>query len=147
MTKLAVQAPAIHGGPREAEAVQHVPHQGGKTGLVQHVTTEAPVSTEDDMGAVVHLSKQRRNESTFHPSNIDNNKTEHNLNHKNLIQFFLKAGHNLFLNAQSSLNWPLTSTSTDLGNVHYTKVLENFDTFLVSIDTPLYDQHLRSNDL
>jgi hypothetical protein len=37
--------------------------------------------------------------------------------------------------------------STDLGKLHYTKVVDNFDTFLASINNLLYDKRFRSNDL
>jgi hypothetical protein len=71
-----VQAATVRGGPYEAERVQHVPQQGGKAMMVQPVTTEPSISTEGGVGVVVHLSKQRRNESKFHPSNRENNETQ-----------------------------------------------------------------------
>jgi hypothetical protein len=46
----------------------------------------------------------------------------------------------MFLNEQSSLNWLLTSTNTHLGKVHYKKVVDNFDTFPIRINTPLYNK-------
>jgi hypothetical protein len=58
--------------PRVAEAVQHVPEQGEKPGAVQPVTTELSVGSKGGVGVVIHLSKQGRNESTFHPSNRGN---------------------------------------------------------------------------
>jgi hypothetical protein len=51
------------------------------------------------------------------------------------------------LNERSSLNSKLTTNSTDLGGVHYTKVVDNFDTFPSSINTPLFDKRFKSNDL
>jgi hypothetical protein len=47
------------------------------------------------------------------------------------------------LNEWSSLNLMLTSNSTDLGEAGYTKVVDNFDTFLVSIYTPSSDKWSR----
>jgi hypothetical protein len=41
----------------------------------------------------------------------------------------------------------VTSTSTDLGKVPYTKVVDDFDAFPASIYTPLYDKMFRRNDL
>jgi hypothetical protein len=95
MTELAVQAAVVCRGPCEAKAVQHIPKQGGEAGMVQSITMESSVSTKDDVRLAIHLSKQRRNESTFHPSNRGNNKTEHNLNNKNLTQF-CKVGQNMY---------------------------------------------------
>jgi hypothetical protein len=66
--KLAVQMSMLYGSPREDKMVQHIPKQGGKAGMVQPVTTEPSVSSKGGVGVVVHLSKQSRNESTFHPS-------------------------------------------------------------------------------
>jgi hypothetical protein len=39
--------------------VQHVPEQGGKTGVVQLITTEPYVASEGGVRVVVHLSKIR----------------------------------------------------------------------------------------
>jgi hypothetical protein len=41
----------------------------------------------------------------------------------------------------------LTSNGADLGKVHYTKVVDNFDTFLEGINAPSSDKWSRSNDL
>jgi hypothetical protein len=43
-----------------AKAVQYVPEQGGKTGVVQPITTEPSISSECVVGVVVHLSKTRK---------------------------------------------------------------------------------------
>jgi hypothetical protein len=45
--------------PRVAKAVQHIPEQGGKTRVVQPVTTEPSIGSEGGVGVVVHLSKTR----------------------------------------------------------------------------------------
>jgi hypothetical protein len=58
--ELMVWTAMVREEPRVAEAVQHVPEQGGKPGAVQTVTTEPSVENNG------------RNESTFHPSNRDN---------------------------------------------------------------------------
>jgi hypothetical protein len=63
-----------------------------------------------------------------------------------LVQFYL-FGTGSVLNEQSLLNSKLTSNSTDLGKTYYTKVVDNFDTFPVSIDTTIQDKWLRSNEL
>jgi hypothetical protein len=70
--ELMVRTAAIRGKTRVAEVVQHVPEQGGKPRAVQPVTTEPSVSSKGGIGVVIHLSKQGRNESTFHPLNRDN---------------------------------------------------------------------------
>jgi hypothetical protein len=57
--ELMVQTATVCGNPRAAKAVQHVPEQGGKTGVVQPVTTEPSVSSKGGIGVVVHLSKTR----------------------------------------------------------------------------------------
>jgi hypothetical protein len=70
--ELMVRTEAIRGKPRVAEAVQHVPEQGGKPVAVQSVTTEPSVGSKGGVGAVIHLLKTRENESTFRPSHRDN---------------------------------------------------------------------------
>jgi hypothetical protein len=47
----------VRGSPRVAKAVQHVPEQGGKTGVVQPVAMELFVGSEGGVGVVVHQSK------------------------------------------------------------------------------------------
>jgi hypothetical protein len=47
------------GGSRVAKTVQHILEQGGKTGVVQPLTTEPSVGSEGGIGVVVHLSKTR----------------------------------------------------------------------------------------
>jgi hypothetical protein len=49
----------VRGKPRVAEAVQHVPEQGGKPGAVQPVTTEPPISSKGGVWVVIHLSETR----------------------------------------------------------------------------------------
>jgi hypothetical protein len=49
------------------------------------------------------------------------------------------------LTKRSSLNSTLTSNGTDLGEEDYTKIVDNFDSFLESINTPLSDEWFRSN--
>jgi hypothetical protein len=50
------------------------------------------------------------------------------------------------LNERLVLKLTLASTSTDLGKVTSTKVVDNFDVFPASICKPLYDKRSRSND-
>jgi hypothetical protein len=57
--ELTVWTAMVRGKPRIAEAVQHVPKQGGKPGAVQPVTTEPSVSSKGGVGVVIHLSKIR----------------------------------------------------------------------------------------
>jgi hypothetical protein len=45
------------------------------------------------------------------------------------------------------LDSKLTSNGIDLGKIYYTKVVDNFDTFPVSINTPIYEKRFRSDDL
>jgi hypothetical protein len=70
--ELTVKAAAVRGKSRVAEAVQHVPEQGGKPRTVQPVATEPSVGTKGGVGVVIHLSKHGRNGSIFHPLNRDN---------------------------------------------------------------------------
>jgi hypothetical protein len=70
--ELTVRTSTVREKPRVAEKVQHVPELGRKPGAVQPVTTEPSVGSKGGVGVVIHLSKQGRNESTFHPSNRDN---------------------------------------------------------------------------
>jgi hypothetical protein len=51
------------------------------------------------------------------------------------------------LNGWSLLNSMLTLNGIDLGEEYYTKVVDNYDTFPVSIYTSLSDKWSRSNDL
>jgi hypothetical protein len=57
--KLMVQTATVRGKTRVAEAVQHVPKQGGKPGAVQPVTTEPSIGSKGGVGVVIHLSKTR----------------------------------------------------------------------------------------
>jgi hypothetical protein len=58
--ELTVWAAMVHGNPRVAKVVQHVPEQGEKTGVVQPVTTEPSIGSEGGVGIVIHLSKTRK---------------------------------------------------------------------------------------
>jgi hypothetical protein len=106
---------------------------------------ELPINTKGGVGVVVHLLEKRRNESTFHPSNSDNNKTQHKPQREKIISDFQSWAESVL--KEQSLNWLLTSNDTDLGEAYYTKVLDNFNTFAASINTPLYIKQFRSNDL
>jgi hypothetical protein len=57
--ELTVWMATVHGKPRVAEAVQHVPKQGGKPGAVQPITTEPSISSKGGVRVVIHLSKTR----------------------------------------------------------------------------------------
>jgi hypothetical protein len=57
--ELTVWTTTVRGKTRVAEAVQHVPKQGGKPRAVQHVTTEPSVGSQGGVGVVIHLSKTR----------------------------------------------------------------------------------------
>jgi hypothetical protein len=57
--KLTVRVAMVRVKPRVAEAVQHVPEQGGKPGVVQPVTTESSVGSKGGVWVVIHLSKTR----------------------------------------------------------------------------------------
>jgi hypothetical protein len=57
--KLTVWVAAIRRKPRVAEAVQHVPEQGGKPGAVQPITMKSFVGSKGGIRVVIHLSKTR----------------------------------------------------------------------------------------
>jgi hypothetical protein len=57
--ELTVRTATIRGKPHLAEAVQHVPEQGGKPEAVQHITTEPSIGSKGGVGVVIHLSKTR----------------------------------------------------------------------------------------
>jgi hypothetical protein len=57
--ELTVRMATVRGEPRVAEAVQHVPEQGGKPGAVQPITSESSVGSKGGIGVVIHLSKTR----------------------------------------------------------------------------------------
>jgi hypothetical protein len=57
--ELMVWTATVRGEPRVAEAVQHVPEQGGKPGAVQPVTTEPSIGSKGGVGVVIHLSETR----------------------------------------------------------------------------------------
>jgi hypothetical protein len=57
--ELPVWATTVHGGPHVANAAQHVLEKGGKTRVVQPITTEPSVGSEGGVGVVIHLSKTR----------------------------------------------------------------------------------------
>jgi hypothetical protein len=57
--ELTVRMTMVCGKPRVAEAVQHVPKQGGKPRAVQPVTTEPSVGSKGGVEVVIHLSKTR----------------------------------------------------------------------------------------
>jgi hypothetical protein len=70
--ELTVQTVTLSGSPRVAKAVQHVLEQHRETGTVQPIAMKPSVGSDDGIGVVVHLSKIRRNGSTFHPSDKGN---------------------------------------------------------------------------
>jgi hypothetical protein len=41
----------------------------------------------------------------------------------------------------------LTSNGTDLGKTYYIKVVDNFDNFPASMNTPIYGKRSKSSDL
>jgi hypothetical protein len=55
--ELTVRTAMVREEPRVAEAVQHVPEQGGDPGAVQPVTTEPSVGSKGGVRVVIHLSK------------------------------------------------------------------------------------------
>jgi hypothetical protein len=57
--ELTVRTATVRGKTCVAEAVQHVPKQGGKPGAVEPVTTEPSVSSKGGVGVVINLSKTR----------------------------------------------------------------------------------------
>jgi hypothetical protein len=57
--ELMVRTAAICRKLRVAEAVQHVPEQGGEPGAVQPITMEPSVGSKGGVGVVIHLSKTR----------------------------------------------------------------------------------------
>jgi hypothetical protein len=57
--ELTVWTATVRGKPRVAEAVQHVPEQGGEPGVVQPITTEPSVGSKGGVGVVIHLSKTK----------------------------------------------------------------------------------------
>jgi hypothetical protein len=57
--ELMVRMATVRRKTRVAEAVQHVPKQGGKPGAVQPITTEPSVGSKGGVGVVIHLSKTR----------------------------------------------------------------------------------------
>jgi hypothetical protein len=69
--KLMVQVTTVHGSPRVAKTVKHIPEQGQKAGTVQPVAMKPSIAPEGGVGVVIHLSETRKNESTFHPLNRD----------------------------------------------------------------------------
>jgi hypothetical protein len=58
-SELTIQTATVRGEPRVAEAVQHVPEQGGKPMAVQPIATEPSISSKGGIGVVIHLSKTR----------------------------------------------------------------------------------------
>jgi hypothetical protein len=58
--ELTVRTATVRGKTRVAEAVQHVPKQGGKPGAVQPVTTAPSVGSKGGIGVVIHLLKTRK---------------------------------------------------------------------------------------
>jgi hypothetical protein len=58
--ELMVRTAMVRGKPCVAEAVQHVPEQGGKRGAVQPITMEPSVGSKGGVGVVIHLSKIRK---------------------------------------------------------------------------------------
>jgi hypothetical protein len=57
--ELMVWMATIRGEPHIAEAVQHVPKQGGKLGAVQPITAEPSIGSKGSIGVVIHLSEIR----------------------------------------------------------------------------------------
>jgi hypothetical protein len=57
--ELTVWVTTVRGGCHVAKAVHHISEQGGKTRVVQPITTEPSVSSEGGVGVVIHLLKTR----------------------------------------------------------------------------------------
>jgi hypothetical protein len=57
--ELTVRTATVRGKPRVAEAVQHVPKQGGKLGAMQPVTTEPSIGSKGGVWVVNHMLKTR----------------------------------------------------------------------------------------
>jgi hypothetical protein len=57
--ELTVRVAMVCRSPCVTEAVQHIPEQGPKLGMVQPVTTVPSVSSEGGIGLVIHLSKTK----------------------------------------------------------------------------------------
>jgi hypothetical protein len=52
-----------------AEVLQHIPQQVEKSQAVQPIGGQRTIRTNATVRVSIHLSKQERNELTFHPSN------------------------------------------------------------------------------
>jgi hypothetical protein len=60
---------------------------------------------------------------------------------RQIVRFsFTFFGTGSVLNGRSLLNSKPTSNGTDLGKTYHTRVVDNFDTFPTSINTPIYDK-------
>jgi hypothetical protein len=70
--ELTIRTATVRGKPRVAEAVQHVPEQGGKPGAVQPITMEPSIGSKGGLGVVIHLSKIR--EKRINISSIEQRK-------------------------------------------------------------------------
>jgi hypothetical protein len=57
--ELTVQTTTVCGNPRVAKVLQHILEQGGKSGVVQPITTEPSIGSEGGVGVVDPLSKKR----------------------------------------------------------------------------------------
>jgi hypothetical protein len=97
-SELMVQTATLRGKPRVAEAVQHVPEQGGKLGAVQTITTEPFVGSKGGVEVVIHLSKTMKemNQHFIHRTETMNQKSKINhSNSKTLTQILFSANDNL----------------------------------------------------
>jgi hypothetical protein len=91
--KLMVWMATVRGEPCVAEAVQHVPEQGGKPGAVQTVTTESSVGSKGGVGVVIHLLKtmEEMNQHFIHRTETTQISKINHDDHKTLTQILFSA--------------------------------------------------------
>jgi hypothetical protein len=124
-----------------AETAQHVPEHGQKTGTVQPIATKPSVGPEGGIGVVIHLSKIR--EKQINIASIEQRQQT-----KTQI---IPPRQNINSGSDSYQWWSrktlLSEAGVKSGKLLNTKVIENFETFPESINTPSYDQRIRSYDI
>jgi hypothetical protein len=141
MPELMVWAAMVRGSPRVAKAVEHVPEQGRKDETVQPITTKPSVGLEGGVGVVIHLSKTR--DKLINISSIE--QRQHTRTQNKPSRQHVNSDSDS--NRRRSRKTLMSEIDAESGKLLNTKVIENFETFPESINTPSYDQHFRSYDI
>jgi hypothetical protein len=132
-----VWATMVRGSPHVAEMVEHVPELGWKARMEQPIIMEPSISPKGGVGVVVHLSKTRKKRITI-------SSTEQRQQTRTQKKSPQHINLDSDLDRQRSRKTRLRQNNVEYGKLLNTKVIDNFDGFPESTNTPSYAQWFRS---